>query len=389
MKIVFVSNYLTLHQIPLCDELYKLCEKNFFFISTCPMDEERINMKWAEKKEIPYEIRSFISLKELNFAKQIINNADVVIFGSADENLINDRISKNKIIIRYSERILKNGRWHVLSPRAIKKMLSLHTKYFNKNIYLFCSSAYASADYQLFGAYLSKSYKWGYFPKTIHYTTEEIRKNKKNIIPSLLWVGRMIKWKHPEVSIKVAEYLKNKGKVFCLTMIGDGPERKKIEEMIIEKRLEDVVKLEKFLSPDKVRIYMENTNVFLFTSDFNEGWGAVLNEAMNSACIVIASHAIGSVPYLIQHKKNGYIYKSGDLMDICGKTEYVLMNIDAHFEMAIQAYNTIINEWNAENAAIKLVEFSKNILENKHFGYKNGILSKSEFLSNHWFKDNN
>ncbi len=48
------------------------------------------------------------------------------------------------------------------------------------------------------------------------------------------------------------------------------------------------------MSPDKVRAYMERADVFLFTSDFNEGWGAVLNESMNSGCAVVASHAMVS-----------------------------------------------------------------------------------------------
>jgi glycosyltransferase involved in cell wall biosynthesis len=45
--------------------------------------------------------------------------------------------------------------------------------------------------------------------------------------------------------------------------------------------------------------------VFIFTSDRNEGWGAVLNEAMGSGCAVVAADLIGSVPYLIEHKKMG------------------------------------------------------------------------------------
>ena len=57
---------------------------------------------------------------------------------------------------------------------------------------------------------------------------------------------------------------------------------------------------------------MEKTGIFLFTSDRQEGWGAVLNEAMNSGCAVVASHLIGAVPFLKKKKKNGLVYSSGD-----------------------------------------------------------------------------
>lgn len=51
------------------------------------------------------------------------------------------------------------------------------------------------------------------------------------------------------------------------------------------------------MKASEVRSYMEKADIYLFTSDFNEGWGAVLNESMNSGCAVVASHAIGSVPF--------------------------------------------------------------------------------------------
>ena len=46
-----------------------------------------------------------------------------------------------------------------------------------------------------------------------------------------------------------------------------------------------------------------------------EGWGAVLNEAMNSGCACIASHAIGSAGFLIEHGENGFVYRDGDMDD--------------------------------------------------------------------------
>ena len=60
---------------------------------------------------------------------------------------------------------------------------------------------------------------------------------------------------------------------------------------------------------------MEQADVFLFTSNYLEGWGAVLNEAMNSACAVVAGHGIGAVPFLLKHGKNGLVYKTGNFRE--------------------------------------------------------------------------
>ena len=48
---------------------------------------------------------------------------------------------------------------------------------------------------------------------------------------------------------------------------------------------------------------MEKSHIHLFTSNHLEGWGAVVNEAMNSGCAVVANREAGAVPYLIEHGK--------------------------------------------------------------------------------------
>ena len=55
MRIVFVSNYINHHQIPLSEELYRLTEGKYTFVQTEPMEEERIKMGWdAESVNKPY-----------------------------------------------------------------------------------------------------------------------------------------------------------------------------------------------------------------------------------------------------------------------------------------------------------------------------------------------
>ena len=41
MKLVFISCYMSPHQKPFCDEMYKMLEGDFVFIATQPIEEER------------------------------------------------------------------------------------------------------------------------------------------------------------------------------------------------------------------------------------------------------------------------------------------------------------------------------------------------------------
>ena len=382
MTVVFISNYLTLHQVPFCNKLYETLGEDFLFVATSPMEEERIAMGWQETKKRPYEA----NIHQVGMQEKI-DAADIVLIGSAEERLIKSRLRSNKVVIRYSERILKQGRWHALSPRAIRNVVTQHTAYKNAPVYLLCASAYAAGDYHLFGAYRKKSYKWGYFPEMIPYDPAQIALNKRNSLPQILWVGRLLHWKHPELAVMAASYLHQKGYSFHMNIIGEGEQEPFLRKLIRQNDLEEYVSVLPFMKPAQVRGYMEKANIYLFTSDFQEGWGAVLNEAMNSGCAVVASHAVGAAPFLIKDGENGCLFKSGDLNDLCKKVEQLIANSATVLEIGTSAYTTISKQWNASVAATRLLEFSKALINAEDLPtYQEGPLSRADFLSNHWHK---
>ena len=50
----------------------------------------------------------------------------------------------------------------------------------------------------------------------------------------------------------------------------------------------------------KILQEMRKHEIFLFTSDRNEGWGAVSNESMSNGCMLVGSDGIGSIPFLVK-----------------------------------------------------------------------------------------
>ena len=127
---------------------------------------------------------------------------------------------------------------------------------------------------------------------------------------------------------------------------------------------------------------MEQTNIYLFTSDRNEGWGAVLNESMNSGCAVVASHAIGSAPFLVKNGKNGLIYESGSIEMLCAKVKELLDEPEEQKRLGMAAYGTITGEWNAEVAAKRVIELSRSILNGEMCPglFTEGPCSRAEIL---------
>lgn len=383
MKILFLSNTYNHHQSALSQALFQQLQGAYVFIQTKPMTEERKSLGW--ETELPAFVkRSYDSLTAYKECIELIKQADVVIAGSAPEKMVSCAIREKKLVFRYSERIYKNKKKLLQLPlRAIKYFWNNR---FSKNIYLLAASAYTAADYAKTFTFLNKAYKWGYFPEVKRYRSiGEIIEKKKNA--SILWAGRLIGWKHPDIPIRIAERLKQEGYFFRLSIIGNGEKEGTLKDMVKNAGLGNCVHMLGAIKPEEVRKYMEESQIFLFTSDFNEGWGAVLNESMNSGCAVVASHAIGAVPFLMKDKENGLIYRNGDLNDLYCKVKYLLDNPDCARELGANAYRTMEKEWNAENAAERLISLSEALLSGvkRPDIYREGPCSKAEKLKNGWF----
>lgn len=390
MKITFYSNYLTHHQTPFCNEMYHLLKNDFTFVSTENMDIERMRSGWDDQEGYKYEIKSFESKEVFEKALYLSKDSDVIIHGSAPELFIKERMQHQSagISLRYSERIYKKGRWRALSPRGIVKRIGTYHRYYKKNLYMLCASAYTSGDLMLQGAYIGKCYKWGYFPKTFTYNLDSLINLKKKNKVNILWCGRLIEWKHPEMAIELAVRLKQNGFDFNLNIIGNGTDEDKINKMVIDNKLQDCVHMYGVVPQNNVRQHMKESNIFICTSDFNEGWGAVINEAMNSGCAVVASHAIGSVPYLIEDRINGLVYDNGDISSIYDKVKLLIDDNELCERLGRKAYETILNEWNANTAAERLLLLVED-LNKKGFSdrFKSGPCSKAEIIKNNWYRN--
>ena len=357
-RFVFVSNYLNHHQIPFCRATYERLDGSFVFIQTEPMEEERLRMGWNGEIHEPYLELYYEKPKE---CAEWIREADVVLYGGTDEeSYLQERLKSGKPIVRYSERLYKSGQWKAVSPRGLRKKYLDHTRWRKAPVYLLCSGAYVPSDFHIVRAYPGKMFCWGYFPETKHYDLDELMADKGYFnaegkkIPYLLWSGRMIDWKHPELVVETAKYLKDRGLEFHLDLIGGGDLEDQLKKMVADLDLGEEVSFLGFLTPQEVRSHMEKADVYLITSDRMEGWGAVANEAMNSGCAVVADHMIGAAPYLIRHGVNGCLYRDGDAAMLFRAVEDLLKDQAKRDRMGRAAYETICGAWNAENAAKSL-----------------------------------
>ena len=383
MRTIFVSNFMNHHQLPFSAGLLGQDDVEYTFIALEPIPQERLDMGYEDMNhKYPFVLCAYDSEEKMRRAEKLIDDADVAIYGSCPDSLVLRRTNKGKLCFKFSERYFKEGTGLQQIPHNLASAWK-HLKPFEKGpLYFCCSSAYTAADLNRYTNFKGRTFKWGYFPETKKYDVAELMKKKLSVTSA--------GWKHPDASIELAASLKKKGYSFKMSIIGNGEMEARLREMIRSKGVEDCVEMLGAMSPDEVRAHMERADVFLFTSDFNEGWGAVLNESMNSGCAVVASHAIGSVPFLVKDGVNGLVYENGNQEHLEKQVRRLLDDDAYRRKVGENAYATILDIWNAQVASERFVELAREIIKGNSVQnlFEDGPCSSAEKLDNGWYHAN-
>lgn len=384
MKFVFLSNYYNHHQAYLSECLYRELESEYVFVETGQMRDDRRALGYGCEMKPAFVLRAYENKNQGKRIYSLIDDADVVIIGSADEKWVANRIKDGKLVFRYYERPFKGS--EPLLQTIIRALLLLLRNHRKESVFLLCASAFTASDMNKIGLFKGRSYKWGYFPETRKYDSIDglLNKKKQN---KVIWVGRLIDFKHVEDALAAVKRLGDEGYSIDLEIIGLGEREGDVRRLITKDSLEDHVKLLGAMKPQEVRNRMEEAGILLCTSDKREGWGVVINEAMNSGCAVVSSHVAGAAPYLIQDGVNGLLYRSGDVSMLCSCLRYLLDNPTEQRAFGRKAYETIIDEWNADIAAKRLVGLAAALLggDSSRAGFITGPCSEAVIIGDDWF----
>lgn len=375
-SICFISTYLNHHNKPLSDALYALTDKHFYYVATSNIGEMRKNMGFSQMSA--EYLLDYVNSTNKEDIQAIIDSADVVLYGSAEPlSLLDKRMKEGKLTFRCSERLFKTR------SRYLKAPIYWLSNYYTRKASMLCCSAATARDYNLLGLYKDRCYKWGYFTEVkeidpIALWDKKIvaRPNKDTV--TILWVGRMIGWKHPETAVKALYKIKEKGYSFDFNVIGDGEVAPMLRELVDSYKMNDCVHLLGARSTDEVRKYMEKSEIYLFTSDRQEGWGAVLNESMSCACAVVANSEIGAVPFLIKDGENGLIYTKGSVGSLYECLLKLLDSENYRKELGVAAYKSLSELWTPRKAAENLLALVSSIQNNTENPIKEGPCSISK-----------
>jgi glycosyltransferase involved in cell wall biosynthesis len=321
-------------------------------------------------------------------AKRLCDEAELLVFGSAPLEYIENRIKENKLTVYYSERLFKNGFYRYFNPITIshvRKRFVLPSR--NSNFYLICASSFAAYDFNRVGAFGGKMYKWGYQPAVHEKDIDSLLASKPADGLNFIWVGRLVKLKHCDDAIRVIAKLRDSGYGAHMKIVGTGDEENNLKNLVKELKLENNIEFMGRCLIDKTREMMDKANIFLFTSDFSEGWGATLNECMNSGVACVASHGAGSTNFLVDDGSDALLYKSGDVDMLAQKAKLLVSDKALRERIGRAAYEKMFNVWNPEKSCERFIHMIEQFERNgKCELYKSGPCSRALPLSRNWYK---
>ncbi len=169
------------------------------------------------------------------------------------------------------------------------------------------------------------------------------------------YVGRLHREKGIDVLIHAFSELAKRFDPIYLIVIGQGPERKNLEELVFRLGLERKVLF--FGYREDISVLVNMMDVFVLPSSIRESFGIALIEAMAAAKVVVASN-IGGIPEIIKDKENGFLFDVGKERQLSDLISRVLSDEKLKDKIEKNALRTVREKFSKE----KMISDLENIL---------------------------
>ena len=178
----------------------------------------------------------------------------------------------------------------------------------------------------------------------------------------LIFVGRLHQYqKGLDYLVEIMRYISQKRPNILLKVIGDGPDRKKMENLIRKYHLERNIYLVGMTS--EVKKYYSDASIFLHTSRY-EGFGVVLIEAMAFGIPIVAFHNNGP-DEIITNNIDGILVEKYDTKIFAEKVLALLDDSELYKKLS-DAARLRAKNFSADQIAKKFEDNLYNILSKRN-----------------------
>lgn len=175
----------------------------------------------------------------------------------------------------------------------------------------------------------------------------------------ILMIGRLTEQKNFELALEALKKVNENIKYKCY-IVGNGPEKEKLEKIVQESNLKHSVFFEGFKKIDDV---IDGVDLVISPSIF-EGLNITIVEAISASKPVIASD-IAPHKEIIGENDFGLTFKSKDINDLIEKIEFSYFNYDQMLQKSRKGADSVREKFNPQKRSLEYFDFYKKIFWTK------------------------
>ena len=167
-------------------------------------------------------------------------------------------------------------------------------------------------------------------------------------------VSRLLRRKGIDIAIRAIDRLSRAGTPVEYTIVGDGPCRTELEELVKSLSLNDVVTFVGWQTKPCVNVFLRKATVFCLTS-WGETLGVAYLEAMSAGLVVIACQGEG-VDGIVEHRVTGLLVP---VRDVGAVADALLWSRDHALESAAigrRAQDLVYGKYTWKSTTLTLME---------------------------------
>ena len=185
----------------------------------------------------------------------------------------------------------------------------------------------------------------------------QMRKILNQPVHNFVYVGSLIERKYPAAVLQALAKVYSQGD-FSLTYIGDGAERKSIEEIQQQLGNKGDVRFTGRLPREEIIQYLEQADVFVMISKA-EIFGLVYLEAMALGLIPVGSRNEG-IDGIIRDGENGFLCEAGNVEELVSVLEKIKEMPSEQLDLISRNAKETAQEYSDEGVARKYINSLKN-----------------------------
>ena len=174
-------------------------------------------------------------------------------------------------------------------------------------------------------------------------------------------MGRLVDWKGHRLMIEAFSKLNSDFSEWRLIIFGEGPERKNLEALIREKRLEERVFLPGLVNnPEST---MKKADLFVHAS-YYEGFGNVLVEAMLAGLPIVSTDCLAGPREIVIHNNTGLLVETGNIDAVSEGLKTLMEDSELRSAMSANALESV-KRFSFDTIKKQWIDLFDNLMEHK------------------------